>query len=177
MSVCLACLLLLGGCAWWGGIASADRQFPVEISGLDWIEIRYQPRPDDPRFASACHLSLLGSGEIEFRTGRSPRAMDPFSMATEDPRWNDVRTDRRHIGQEEMQELFQELVDAGLFSPKGRGAPPPAARAPRIRVNARIGRERILKLLDDRRLVAIVERILMNFAFTARPVPGAEVWP
>ncbi len=172
----LACLALCGGCALreggWPGIFEGRRE-PVAISNLDWVEIRFLPHPSDPLFDSVCRLSLYGSGEIEFRTGRSPRVEDAFSTAVDDPDWNDLRTDRQHVGQERMQALYQELVDAGLFPRRGAG-PPPRRSVPLVRVNARIGRERVLRLTDDRRIVALVERILASFAEGASAAPRRE---
>ena len=77
LRACLVCgaLLLLGGCA---SPVQQDgrlrhRQFEVNISALDWLEIGYFPRPDDPRIPSPCRLSFFGTGEIQFKTGRSPQ--------------------------------------------------------------------------------------------------------
>ena len=55
------------------------RHFAVDLSGLDWMEIVYNPQPKDPVFKMPCKISLMGSGEVEVRMGRSPRVWNSFS--------------------------------------------------------------------------------------------------
>lgn len=159
-------LILTQGCLFPGGSSLFSRDsasyFVVEISSLDWIELHYLPRPDDPVFLYPCRLGLFGAGEIEFATGRSKRVTSSFNMEVDSPYWDDLHTDRMHIGQDQMQELFQDFVDAGLFPRRGTG-PPPERSAPLVKVNSRIGRKRTLRITDDRKIVRIVEGILANF--------------
>lgn len=166
------------GCAWLGGYDADGRplakHFTVDISNLDWVEISYMPRPDDPAFSSGCRLSLAGSGEIEFRTGRSPQVWDDFSSKVDDPHWNEVFADRLHVGQDGMQEIYQQLVDAGLFVRRSAGRRRDDMVAPFVKLNARIGRERAIRVVSDRRLVRIVERVLANFEQTALLARRAE---
>lgn len=159
-----------GGCAIWPGrdTRPAAVRFEVSISNLDWVEIAYLPEPGDRVFQQPCRLSLMGSGEVLFRTGRSPRVWDSFSSAVDDPHWNEVFDDRRHIGQAAMQTLYQQLVDAGLFLRYTRHLIALEGDGPRIRINAQIGRERTVRLTDDRALVRVVERVLEMFEDTAR---------
>ncbi len=164
--VSMLCLACGGGCASWSGRPETLR-FEVSISNLDWVEIAYLPAPGDPLFQQPCRLSLMGSGEIEFRTGRSPRLWDSFSDAVEDPDWNDLYEDRRHVGQDRMQELYQQFVDAGLFPRYTRHLIALDGSGPGIRINAQIGRERVLRLTDDPRIVRVVERMLRLFEETA----------
>ncbi len=162
----MLCLALGGGCSSWSGVPDAV-QFDVSISNLDWVEIAYLPAPGESLFRQPCRLSLMGSGEIEFRTGRSPRLWDAFSNAVEDPHWNDLYEDRRHIGQERMQALYQQLVDAGLFPRYSRHLMTLDGSGPGIRINAQIGRERTIRLTDDPRIVRVVEQTLRLFEETA----------
>jgi hypothetical protein len=127
----------------------------------------YVPRPRDPVFATPCRVTLMGSGHIEFRTGRSPQVSKSFFDKVDDPHWNDLYTDRLNIGDDAMEALFQEFVDAGLFprwSPRHRKED---MTTPFVKINAKIGQERTLRVLSDRRTVRIVERILSQFEATA----------
>lgn len=156
------CASLGGGTGWF----PAAKTFPVDISNLDWVEVTYVPRPGDPVFERPCRLSLMGSGEVEFRAGRSPQVWDTFSQKIDDPHWNDLFVDRAHLEPAGMQPLYQELVDAGLF-PSRWSMERDTQSPPFIKVNASIGRERAIRFTDDRRLVAIVERVLSRFEDTA----------
>ena len=148
------------------------RRFPVDISNLDWVEVSYMPRPEDAVFATACRLSLMGSGEIMFRTGRSPQVWDAFSHKVDDPSWNDLYVDRLHIGQKDMQELYQQLVDAGLFPPQFSRRNVEVGTTPYIRINASIGRATAVRIIDDRKMVRIIEGVLRNFEQTALLAQG-----
>ena len=166
----LSLFIFIGGCATTNSEGySIGKEFTVNISHLDQLLVIYTPRPGDPVFTMPCRIEFWGSGEIEFRTGRSPQVWDSFSTDTQNPAWNEVYADRRHIGQEGMQELYQAFVDAGLFpkymnsaaqTVKGGGAT--------IRVAASIGREKVKRQTDDPRLMRLVERQLRKFEDTAK---------
>lgn len=169
---CAALLTMLPGCAWLGGYDAEGRpvakQFQVDLSNLDWIEISYMPRPGDPVFAVASRLSLMGSGEVVFRTGRSPQVWDSFSSEIDNPHWNELYEDRLHLESTEMQALYQEFVNAGLFPRRSLNSSAAEVQKPFVKVNAKIGHERALRIVDDRRIVRIVERVLEQFEATAR---------
>jgi len=168
-----ACLLVISsGCAALRGYDSdgrpKSRQFQVNLSGLDWMEISYMPAAGDPLFSNSCRLSLYGSGEIIFLTGRSPKVWDSFSSKVDDPHWTEIFEDRLHVPQDDMQAVYQQLVDAGLVTVRaGSRFHREDLRPPFVKFNGRIDRERVIRITDDRRLVRIIERILQNFEQTA----------
>lgn len=159
--------LLLAGCGTPMNVREGNlkgEHFEVKGSSLDWMEIAYTPRRNDPDIEMPCKLSLYGSGEIVFTTGRSPRVWDDFSQKVDDPNWNDVRQDRRHIDEESMRSLMQDFIDLGIAPPKwGRmttGEPP---KLPRVRIRAKINGKSIFRETDNRKVVRLVERQLVGF--------------
>ena len=174
---CLA-LLAAAGCAVPANVREGTlvgKQFTVKESSLNWAEIAYTPVPGDPDFRYPCRLSLNGSGEVQFRTGRSPQVFDDFSHKVNDPYWNDLVEDRVHIGEEKMREVFQQLVDAGVFQDDWRrmsaGEEP---RPPMARIRAKVDGNQTLRVVDNRRVIRIVEGLLEPFAETARAARGAD---
>ncbi len=174
LGVLAAVLLSAGGCAVPANVREGDlagKRFEVEVSSLNWAVIAYTPRAGDRDFRFPCRLSLFGSGEIQFRTGRSPQVFDEFSHRVDDPHWNELVEDRVNIGEEAMRDVFQQLVDAGVFYEQWhrvrRGEEP---RPPMVRVRAKIDGNETLRIVDNRRVVRIVERLLEPFAGAARSV-------
>lgn len=161
-------LLLLGGCTVPANVREGDlvgKHFDVRTSGLNWAEIAYTPREGDPDFRYPCRLSLFGSGEIQFRTGRSPLVFDDFSHKVDDPYWNEIVEDRVHIGDEAMRDIFQSLVDAGVFYDDWhRMSSGETPRPPMVRIRAKIDGNETLRVVDNRRVVRIVERLLPPFS-------------
>lgn len=148
------------------GELQGDR-FTVDPSSLDWLEIAYTPRRNDPDFPQTCRLSLLGSGEMTFRTGRSPLVWDDFSTKREDPNWNDIWEDRIHIGEDAMGELLQSFVDLGVVPPKTvrmvSGEPP---SPPMVKIRGKIAGKAVYRVVDNRKVVRLVERQLLRFRRT-----------
>ncbi len=142
-------------------------RFPVETSSLDWLEIAYTPRSNDPDFPLACRLSLLGSGEMTYRTGRSPLVWDDFSTKRDDPDWNDIWEARVHIGEQSMTALLQSFVDLGIVPPETArmvaGEPP---SPPLVKIRGKIAGKSIYRVVDNRKVVRLVERQLLRFRRT-----------
>jgi hypothetical protein len=164
---CLA-LLAATGCVVPANVRNGDlngKQFEVSESSLNWAEIVYTPRKGDPDFRFPCRITLYGSGEVQFRTGRSPLVIDDFSQKVNDPYWNEIVVDRIHIGDEAMRDVFQQLIEAGIFYKdfhrisKGEDPKPPMAR-----IRAKFDGKDTLRVVDNRRVIRIVERILGQVA-------------
>ncbi|MBQ9726067.1 MAG: hypothetical protein IJV65_01000 [Kiritimatiellae bacterium] len=145
------------------GCASVDsegrlrhRQFAVKGSGLDWLEVAYEPAPGDERFPYPVRLSFAGSGRLEMKTGPSPQIADPFSQDYRNPRWNDLVSDSVMFEPDEMKAAFQQLVDEGLVAK----APAPDARKlkrPYVNYAGTINLEKFRYLTDNARLVRLFE--------------------
>ena len=167
-----AFFILLAGCTIPANVREGTlrgKSFEVKESSLNWAEIIYTPRADDRDLHAPCRLSLFGSGEIAFRTGRSPRVIDDFSHKVTHPYWNDYYEDRTHIGDEAMREVFQQLVDAGIFFDDwhrvSQGEEP---KPPIVRIRAKFDGKETLRTVDNRRVVRIVEDLLPTFVTRMR---------
>ena len=166
-ALALSMTILLSGCAFLKPVDKDGRiihkQFEVEVSGLDWLEMVYFPAPNDPEIRNICRLSIYGTGERVFRTGRSPRLADSFSDAVGDPYWNDYFSDRIHLDREEIQEVFQIFVDEGIVPKNQRRVSKQPYRKPYITAAAQIGNEKVRLLTDNKYLVQLAEEAIENF--------------
>ena len=174
----LACcaLLLLVGCT---SPLQEDgrlrhRQFEVSLSALDWLEVGYFPRPGDPRVPSPCRLSFFGTGEVQFKTGRSPQVWSSFSGEVEHPHWNEVIADRLHLEPAEMQEVFQTFVDEGVVPTRSFTVARKAVEKPYVNIAGMIGMEKIRLATDNPYLVDLVEEALENFEPALRRAAAAQ---
>ena len=163
----LACsaLVLLAGCA---SPAQKDgrlphAQFDVANSALDWLEVAYYPRPDDPRIPFPCRLSFFGTGEIQFKTGRSPQIASAFSEEVNHPYWNEVFSDRLHLDAAEIQEVFQIFVDEGVVPRRAFVVSSQKVHAPYVNIAGTIGMQKIRRATDNVFLVGLVEEAMDNF--------------
>lgn len=157
------------------GCASVDsegrlrhKQFEVRGSGLDWLEIAYQPAPGDERFPYPVRLSLVGSGKVEVKSGPSPQVEDAFSVDFANPHWNDIVRETLTFPPEEMKEVFQTFVDEGLVATP---TPPriERLRRPFITYVGTVNTEKFRYQTDNRRLVSLVEAALSaNFGAKLR---------
>lgn len=145
------------------GCASVDeegrlrhKQFDVKGSGLDWIEIVYEPAPGDARFPYPVRLSFVGSGSLEMKSGPSPQVEDSFSQNYLDPRWNDFVKETATFTPDEMKAAFQTLVDEGLVATP---SPPRVEdlKRPFVQYAGTLNTEKFRYHTDNRRLVSLVE--------------------
>ena len=150
------------------------RSMEVELSGLDWIEVSYYPADNDPLVKDPCRLSLFGSGEVIFKTGRSPQIWDSFSEQVSDPNWNDVYSDRMHLSQEEMESVFQAFVDEGLIPQKVYTRSAGEVKKPYVKFAAQVGREKVRRVTDNMYLVVLVQESLENFTSTIEQAAAAR---
>ena len=148
------------------GCASVDadgrlrhKQFEVRGSGLDWIEIAYEPAEGDARFPHPVRLSLVGSGKVEMKCGPSPQVSDPFSQDFRNPHWNDLVKDSVAFTPDEMREAFQTFVDEGLVA-TARAPDPKRLKRPFIEYAGTVNTEKFRYRTDNGRLVTLVELAL-----------------
>lgn len=86
--------------------------FTVKESGLNWVEIRqYAITTPTQRI----RVRIDGNGIITVREGTSPLVGNPFAYDINNARWEDIRESRITVPREEVQVLFQTMVDRGLF--------------------------------------------------------------
>ncbi len=102
-------LALLSGCA----LLFDDPYVTVTTTPLNWCEIHYYNATRDPIRRTS--VRVTGSGLVEVRTGTSRRVSDSFAKNMADETWNDLTTRQYTVDPEHVRELFQNLVNAGLF--------------------------------------------------------------
>lgn len=85
--------------------------FKVEDSGLNWLEI-YNKQVTGKHLV---RVRIDGSGIVNIREGTSPLVGDAFAKDNTNERWADIRDYQLTIPREEALNIFQGLVNNGLF--------------------------------------------------------------
>ena len=93
--------------------------FEVKESGLNWVSIRHYNYRSTPM--QRVSVRLDGNGIVTVREGRSMLVTNPFAAGHTDPTWNDAAETRITIPREDMNRLFQRLIDEGLFVERRKG--------------------------------------------------------
>jgi len=102
---------LLAGCLYhW-----ENPYFVVKPSGLNWLNIR-QTYMTGPLAGHRVHLRIEGSGSVVVREGTSSRVNDSFASNVRSGNFGDLREHRFTIPEEDVINLFQGLVNSGLFA-------------------------------------------------------------
>ena len=99
--------------------------FKVDESSLNWLEIYYKPVASK----QLVRVRLDGGGVIKIREGSSPLVGDVFAHDNKNERWEDIRDYRLTISKEEVNRLFQELINNGLFLEQKKSSDSPEGTA------------------------------------------------
>lgn len=159
----LVVLMVSGGCTLFR--AKGPERFRVEGSSLDSLDIRYNPDPENSRFQIPARLTIFGSGQIRLRSGLSPQVMDSFASDPTHPHWNHYYEDNAGFRPEEIRDLFQRLVDAGMVYSNITGPKrQEALELPNLQMAGKINGHKIVRFTDDPEIVGIVENLLNWFA-------------
>ena len=102
-------LAFAAGC----GLLFDDPYVEVTTTPLNWCEIHYYNATRDPIRRTS--VRLTGAGLVEVKTGTSRRVSDSFAKNVDDATWDDIATSQYAIDSGHMREVFQNLVNAGLF--------------------------------------------------------------
>ena len=102
-------LAFLAGC----GLFFDDPYVQVTTTPLNWCEIHYYNAMRDPIRRTS--VRVTGIGHVEVKTGTSRRVSDSFAKNNTDATWDDIRTSQYTVDPEHVREVFQTLVNAGLF--------------------------------------------------------------
>ena len=107
----IACgvVALLAGC----GLFWDDPYVTVTVTPLNWIEIHYYNATRDP--VRRVSVRLNGMGRVETRAGTSRRVSDSFAKDMTDATWDDFRQNEYDVDSDHIRDVFQDLVNAGLF--------------------------------------------------------------
>ena len=102
-------LAFLAGC----GLFFDDPYVHVTTTPLNWCEIHYYNATRDPIRCTS--VRVTGLGLVEVKTGTSRRVSDSFAKNNTDATWDDITITQYTVDPEHMREVFQNLVNKGLF--------------------------------------------------------------
>ena len=102
-------LFVLAGC----GLFWDDPYVTVTTTPLNWCEIHYYNATREP--VRRVSVRVTGSGFVDVKSGTSRRVSDSFAKSMEDDTWDDYRARQYTVDPEHVREVFQNLVNAGLF--------------------------------------------------------------
>lgn len=102
-------LLTLAGC----GLFWDDPYVTVTTSALNWVEVHYYNANHDPIRRET--VRVTGTGFVETKSGTSRRVSDSFAKNITDASWDDYSTQQYNVDPDHVREVFQDLVNAGLF--------------------------------------------------------------
>lgn len=102
-------LATLAGC----GLFWDDPYVAVTTAPLNWCEVHYYNARYEPVRRDTVRIS--GTGFVEVRSGTSKRVSDSFAKSMDDPTWDDYSSQQYYVDPNHVRNVFQELVNAGLF--------------------------------------------------------------
>ena len=102
-------LLTFSGC----GLFWDDPYVTVTVTPLNWCEIHYYNASRDP--VRRVSVRITGAGFVDVKSGTSRRVSDSFAKSMDDETWDDYRARQFSVDPEHVREVFQNLVNAGLF--------------------------------------------------------------
>lgn len=95
------------------GLFWDDPYVQVTTAPLNWCEVHYYNARHEPVRRVAVRIS--GTGYVEVRSGTSRRVSDSFAKTVSDSTWDDINEQRYYVDVDHVREVFQDLVNAGLF--------------------------------------------------------------
>lgn len=105
----VAALGLFSGC----GLFWDDPYIAVTTDALNWVEIHYYNASREP--VRRVSVRITGAGFVTVKSGTSRLVSDSFAKNFQSSDWGDIRNVEYHVDAEHVREIFQDLVNAGLF--------------------------------------------------------------
>ena len=102
-------LFAISGC----GLFWDDPYVTVTVTPLNWCEIHYYNATREP--VRRVSVRITGAGFVDAKSGTSRRVSDSFAKSMDDATWDDYRARQFSVDPEHVREVFQNLVNAGLF--------------------------------------------------------------
>ena len=102
-------LFTFSGC----GLFWDDPYVTVTVTPLNWCEIHYYNATRDP--VRRVSVRITGAGFVDVKSGTSRRVSDSFAKSMDDATWDDYRARQFNVDPDHVREVFQNLVNAGLF--------------------------------------------------------------
>ena len=104
--------LLLATCAGCG-LFWDDPYVTVTVTPLNWVEIHYYNATREP--IRRVNVRITGSGRVEVKSGTARRVSDSFAKDIAGDTTDNYREHVYDVDAEHVREVFQDLVNAGLF--------------------------------------------------------------
>lgn len=109
-----ACMLFVFGAAISGcGLFWEDPYVDVTTTPLNWIEIHYYNATREP--IRRVNVRITGSGRVEVKSGTARRVSDSFAKDIAGDTVANYREKVFNVDAEHVREVFQDLVNGGLF--------------------------------------------------------------
>lgn len=105
----IGCLTLLVGC----GLFWDDPYVTVTVTPLNWVEIHYYNATREP--IRRVSVRITGSGRVEVKSGTARRVSDSFAKDIAGDTVANYRERIYDVDSNHVREVFQDLVNAGLF--------------------------------------------------------------
>ena len=108
--IAACCMLaLVAGC----GLFWDDPYVDVTVTPLNWIEIHYYNATREP--IRRVNVRITGSGRVEVKSGTARRVSDSFAKDIAGDTVANYREKVYDVDADHVREVFQDLVNAGLF--------------------------------------------------------------
>ena len=105
----IAALATCAGC----GLFWDDPYIAVTENALNWIEVHYYNASREP--VRRVTVRITGAGFVEVKSGTSRLVSDSFAKNFAAEEWGDIRNVQYNVDADHVREIFQDLVNAGLF--------------------------------------------------------------
>ena len=102
-------LATVAGC----GLFWDDTYVTVTVTPLNWVEIHYYNATREP--IRRVNVRITGSGRVEVKSGTARRVSDSFAKDIAGDTTDNYRERIYDVNAEHVREVFQDLVNAGLF--------------------------------------------------------------
>lgn len=110
-----AAALSLAGC----GPFWVDPYITVKESSLNWVNIHYYNMNRKP--IRRIGVYITGDGYVEVKKGTSDLVSNDFAKKYKDDNWSNIKTMRIKIAPEDVNNIFQNLVNHGLLDREKTG--------------------------------------------------------
>lgn len=154
----------LAGCGTYGARGAA--RFEVQANFLDHVTFTFlEAGGASPGDAPVLvRITLSGSGHAHYAKGRSSRVHDPFWSDRTEKFVDDLFTDQLVLDEQQVREVLQALVNAGVFDRKKQGRHIADPRNDHVLIRANIGDRRAVVVTDAPDVVGIFTDLAARFA-------------
>ncbi len=102
-------MVALSGC----GLFWDDPYVMVTDNALNWIEVHYYNATREP--VRRVSVRINGAGFVEVKAGTSHLVSDSFAKDPTRSEWDDIRVSKGNVDPSHVRDIFQDLVNCGLF--------------------------------------------------------------